>query len=276
MRNSGHLDYLAVTFPVDFNPENLYGYVGKWDVIGEGPHGYKTMLKSELGAVCLMHGPENQGVHVVLKGEPLSLMRDDNVDDAELMWFVRQHSGKASRVDVCVNLVGGDTTVNRLWRLWKRKKVKTRARLAKRYECLPDEGTDDGFYVGSKESDKFMRIYNKGRQIGHSEAWVRLELECLKMNARALIHDLARPNVPTRTTINRAILNHAEFEDSEYLEALSDNNTTLLNLPRGLPAFWAWIERQVAPAIADRIANHPEENVMAQLRTMVTNAQQIR
>lgn len=273
MDTSAHIDYLSVTYPVEFNPEALYGYVGKWDVVGAGPHGYQTMLRSELGATCLLHGPVNQGVHVVLKGQPLALMRDDNVNDAELMWFMSQHAGKPSRIDVCVNMFEASTTVTDLWELWRQKKVKTRSRMAKRFECLPDEGTDDGFYVGSKDSDKFMRIYNKGRQVADKDAWVRLELVCLKMNARAISHDLARKDVSTRVTINRAILNHAEFENGEYLEALADNDTTLRKVPRELPNFWAWMKTQVVPAIVSRMADHPEENVMGQLRAMIATEQ---
>lgn len=43
-----------------------------------------------------------------------------------------------------------------------------------------DEGDGKTFYVGSRGNSKFVRIYEKGQQLGESESpWVRAEVEFL-------------------------------------------------------------------------------------------------
>ena len=53
---------------------------------------------------------------------------------------------------------------------------KTQSSLKKQFRFIPEKGRS--LYVGSRESGKLLRIYEKGKQLGDSKSkWVRWELE---------------------------------------------------------------------------------------------------
>lgn len=269
LETSGHLDYLSETFPFGTSPEAFTDLCGAWEVSGVGPRGYERRLTSENGALLYDHGPIRMGVHLVLKGQQLEAIREKPLLEITLVEGLALMGGRPSRVDLCVNLLRSELTVDDLWQQWSKKEVKTRAKKARRYTTLEGEGNEDGFYIGTRGSAKYLRVYNKGLQLGLNEAHVRLELECHKLKARAMIGAIQEAG-QVRTVANRAILDHAAFYDPRYLEALSDNNVEIPKVTRPDPAFWRWIERQVLPAVARYQTDHPDERVLDRIEQRLT------
>lgn len=264
MRTTGHLDYLAVTFPVGTSCENFTPITGTWIESGAGGHGYQRKRISESGATWEDAGTTAQGCHLEMKGQQLEYMRDDRSDDKELINNIAELRGKASRVDLTVNCFDAKMTVRSLWSLWIAGQGKSKAQTAREYFAPDGQGTDDGFYMGSRDSDRMLRVYNKGRQLGSVEAHVRLELQCRRLVAQASVKAL-KENDNVRTVINRAILDHTQIYDPEYLSALADNDATIDPIPRSQPAFWQWVERQLVPSFVKRQAAYPDENVMNEI-----------
>ena len=69
----------------------------------------------------------------------------------------------------------------------------------KSQQIINSDGSGDTFYVGSRSSDKYFRVYEKGRQLAGTKShlvnfsgcihWVRWELE-LKGNCRVIPYDV--------------------------------------------------------------------------------------
>lgn len=230
--------------------------------------GYERMRKSETGAIELSRGSVAMGTHLILKGEQLEIARDDNFSDIEVLNLLNDYSGKPSRIDAALDVWSNELNPSSLWERWENKQVKTHSRKAKRFTSLVGEGTDDGFYIGTRTSDRYMRVYNKGRQLGTNDDWTRLEVECKKVRARAIMYDMMKlgdVSGVTRQTIKEV----ANFDDEAFRMAIASVDIPLQPIARKESNFTKWLKKQVAPAIARRIKQFPEENTIDFLMSLI-------
>jgi hypothetical protein len=262
MKTSGHLDWLAVTFPADLEsgfwlPAKLLA--SEFTVENKGPHGYTKTAVNDIGVIVLSEGAARQGTHVVYTGEPLGVAREMGVTDRELVMHAVEYAGRFTRLDVAVNILDGTLKPADLEHAYMHDGCDTSARAAGRVQTL---NTDrDTLYIGSRASERMLRAYNKGAQLGTGEAWIRLELECKKLMAQAVASAIA-DNANTRAVINRAIL---EFVDFPYLpewsKALRESDACIPPPTRKMHSTYRWLLEVVAPALARYQFEHPEDDI---------------
>ena len=262
MRTSGHLDWLAVTFPADleqgfWTPPKLLA--SPITVKNEGPHGYQQTATDEIGIVFFSKGTIQQGVHVIYTGEPLGIVRELGVTDRDLMRHVQEFHGRLTRLDVAVNILEGDIKPGDLEHAYMRDGCDTSARAAGRVQTL---NTDrDTLYIGSRASERLFRAYNKGAQLGTGEAWIRLELECKKLMAQSVGQAIAESE-DTRAVINRAILEFVDFPYiPEWSKALRESDAVIPRPVRKMHSTYRWLLETVAPALAKYQFEHPEDDI---------------
>jgi hypothetical protein len=267
MLSSGHMDWLAVTFPITVQPNvtlpsSLRQYT--WGSPSKGSNGYRTRLSNEIGATLLLNGQERMGIHMVLPGQALADIRRSGVTDHELCCHIVENDGKASRLDLALDLRDGTLTAGIMAQAFQDGRLKTPARSGMRLYSLTDTG--ETFSLGNRTSERYFRAYNKAAQLGLDEAWLRLELECKKLRARALLTTLA-DETNTRGVVNHAIGDFIHMPESDELnQALSEQAGELPEQPRQLHNTLKWLIEQVAPAMAHYQAEHTEENVGAILQ----------
>ncbi len=199
---------------------------------------------------------ERQGQFLVLSGDTLGVLRASGLPDREIIAHVLSAGGKPARVDVAIDLFASSITPADMATAYDQKRLKTPARRGIRTYGINDP--DDTFYLGSGQSERFFRAYDKGAQLGikDGEAWLRLELECKRLRARGLAHVLASAD-NTRQVINRAIGDYVQMPDNdEFSQALSDQSGSLPEQGRKLPNTLRWLIEQVDPAIARYETEH--------------------
>lgn len=260
--SNGHLDWLAVTYPVDTPVHHLLpGCIGELPLHDEGRAilGYRTRQVNEVGCVILSGGSERQGIHVINGGEALVGIREKEITDWEMATHCRDHYGRPTRLDVAIDLFEGRTKREDLVAMYSAGRVRTHARSAQVTKSLSTpEGT---LYLGTRSSMRFFRAYDKGAQMNDPRAWLRLELECKKLQAQAMLEALSI-QTDTRAVINRAIKQYVEFPDlPEIVEALREDNAVIPRVPRKMTNTLRWLLNQVAPALARYEHEHPDDNV---------------
>lgn len=267
MKSTGHLDWLSVTFPHDFDERILEVYVGKFKTIGSGSHGYARRAQTNLGAILLADGETRQGKSLTLSADVLGELRALLDTDAPILDLLAAHAGHASRVDLALNLLETTATPALLWADYSRGLVRTKARGNTAMSTA--EGGIHAFYIGSRKSDKFLRVYDKAlEQKLTGTSWTRLELECRKLVARSYVDAMCKQKT-LRPFINKAIAEYADFAASDdFREATSQEDADLPILGRKEPKFWRWMSSQVVPAMVYRQQAYPEENVGAALNLL--------
>lgn len=261
--SSGHVDWLAVTFPASLPIHFTIPHAlepTKWARNGKPANGYHTRLTNESGFVLLTDGEERQGIHLLATGETLATARSRGVTDRELCQHVLDREGRLARLDLAIDIWDGSLTPAIFAEAYAEGRLRTPAKSGKRIFGIHD--TSDGFYLGSRTSERYFRAYNKAAEQGTPDMkWLRLELELKNDRANGVAHVLASED-NTRCVVNRAIGDFIQMDDDELNGVLADQSGPLPQEGRKFHNTLRWLLEQVMPAAAKFQVEHPDEDVL--------------
>lgn len=181
-----NLDYMAAALGI---VKTIFGPVTVEDT-GRGWSGFGVRL--DIHGIGLVAFGGNGGViHFEITGEGCSQVADWN----GLADLLDDCTTKITRVDIAHDDVEGETlSIEWARQQYQNGGFKPSRGLSPKARSVNDEGSGDGctFYVGSRESGKMARIYEKGKQLGDRfSAWVRFEVEWRSVH-RELPSDMLR------------------------------------------------------------------------------------
>lgn len=172
-----------------------------------------TPLKNYNRCIGLMAGrvdwhterPE-QRMLVTLTGDDLLRVRRAGYSDTMLaVWINAFEDINVTRLDIAIDTRNVQVTPPMFYRAWLAGKIETSARKATRVQGKTNAGTDDGYtvYIGSRQSEQFLRIYDKnaeqkarGAQLDNpDEKWTRIELELKGRKAKAALRAIAGSDI---------------------------------------------------------------------------------
>lgn len=186
---------------------------------------------------------EDQGKYVVLDGLSLDTLGENRL---ELYSFTAGLDNKITRVDYCLDIIGGSfnpfTVVSHL----RNRNVITHAREIPRIQ----DDWKGGFsqYVGKKGSETYTRIYDKAAEQKQTGKWSRIETVYQGDRAEAslqayLLHKSTRPLI-------RA---HVDFPKwKAWQRVMSGDKAKLIVAPRET-ATRKWLLEQVSKSVAKEL-----------------------
>jgi len=103
-------------------------------------------------------------------------------------------AGRITRIDVCADDLTGLYPISVAQRWWESGEFDNRGQRPKaKLHNDFDSGDGKTLEVGSRKSEKFMRVYEKGRQLGDKDSpWVRFEAEFKSSRRKELSLDILR------------------------------------------------------------------------------------
>lgn len=122
-----------------------------------------------------------QHIGVIMAGQDLGAMLTiPYPHDALIRWTVAK-AHKIARVDFSLDVFDPASSPLDILHLWKRGDVATPARTVSNvssYVNDPNHGVVEAatVYVGARDGDRFLRVYDKAKERGVSGTWTRLEL----------------------------------------------------------------------------------------------------
>lgn len=223
------IDWLEFTeFPQSGQPavtDFFIDMLGADAKVSAGRYGYKSRISNHENTISVYipkEGDERMGCHVSLSGQALA-----NFDSAfGLLAFVARSPNriKWTRLDLAVDLIE-EVSVPVLRALALHSMNDGAIRKRKWSEIVNSEGGNT-FYIGSRSSDLFGRLYDKGAQQGTHDIgiWTRVEFE-LKGDIGQNVADVAG------TAFEKTAEKLAEFFTHIWLELLGQPalNTTSLS-----------------------------------------------
>jgi hypothetical protein len=213
-----HIDWLAVSFPKIQDARNLWpGW--SWAFKGRGNHGYKSAYEERSNHATLQQDSDNpeMGAFIQFSGSALQDVREShNGDDLWLVNSLARLDGKASRIDLAINIHDGTLTPAILRDMLEDGRVKTPAKAWRFVSGKRGDVSGDTLYIGSPQSDVQLRCYDKAaeRGIKNGEAWIRLEAELRRYSARSAFRSCADNGVGATCTgciSHVCACNHADF-----------------------------------------------------------------
>lgn len=273
MYSSGHLDWLAVTYSASHVFNDTLPPVlcqSDWKLQGRGRYGYRHMFQNGIGASILAAGDERQGIHLVLTGDTLDRIRAcSSLTEHSLMEHILSQDGSVSRLDIAIDVYDTSLTPAAMAKAYENHELKTQAKKGRLITGINDD--NEGFTLGSRISERYMRIYDKRAEqhIMDGPSWLRLEMELKRLRARGLATVLATEN-NTRGVINKAIGDYMSIPNSKTLEeVLRDQTGDIPQEHRKIHSTYKWLMDVVAPSVARYQQEHPDEDVMEAFITAV-------
>lgn len=134
-------------------------------------HGYEdcwTCHSGGMARVMVSRPGHSMGVHIQLPGQALALQGVENA-----LRVCRDLVGSVTRIDVAVDVRGVSAAADVYGSHLSRSMV-TRAQKVNMF--IGTEGNT--VYVGSRTSERFLRVYDKAAQTKTKGNWTRIEMEC--------------------------------------------------------------------------------------------------
>jgi hypothetical protein len=264
------IDWLAVTFK-EFERETetfIRTYASAPTVQDMSARNGYTVATMDGNGVQLLWNPDysSMGHHAVFGGSSLrNLFTSGVVSPHSLLRACIDAGGSISRLDLAKDLTEQPIDYEKVYQSLKQGHNGGTARNISRLESA-DGGTT--IYVGSRQSERFVRLYDKAiEQKLPNAIWARLEVETKGMVARA---------------VATALLSNSRWSDAfdaAVVAMVGDVQKAGLaeffpggRVPIGLPKIERqtdremWIETQVISAVSRHFIDNPNSEAVARLR----------
>jgi len=141
-------------------------------------YGYKTAWKDGNGAMAYVGGNADS-LHLVWSGEALNQLRKQGVGLGDMLRLIEDVKAKVTRLDIAADWRDPGIQVADLKEQFDRGNILLHV---KRWSYLESENKGQTLYVGSRASERMLRIYNKKAQLARSavevdQEWIRIEAE---------------------------------------------------------------------------------------------------
>jgi DNA relaxase NicK len=202
------------------------------------------------------------GCHVVIPGSALLSLRERGIGADVLLQKVVAARAKVTRLDLAK-----DAQDEAFQLIQLSQELETGHWTGAAQKASTVKSSDGGMtcYIGSRQSERFIRVYNKGVESGQGGDWIRLELETKGETANLIAHGLA----DGASNLNDVLCGMARkmawvpmpsweallSSDAEYsvpkIEKQSDREK--------------WISEQVGQAIIDHLDHNPDSPAVRRL-----------
>lgn len=257
------VDWLAMTCPHKQSDvmsdlryaQLLLGYPFE-GVATKARHGYTRALRGNHGEL-VMFGREDMGTHISLSGTALNELRKAGYQPDALINVLSAKGGRASRIDLAIDVRGSTgMTPAMLHDALRRGTAHTASR---GYTMLAGSDGGSTLYIGSRQSERFMRIYDKNaeQQIVNSESWMRIELETKGEQAKLMQAALTH-GYDLQSIIPSAIRTFCDFPGNpDWVVATDGTHADLGKSSRKETDTQKWLLDVVAKALARVTIENP-------------------
>lgn len=263
------IDWLAMTFKelTRNGKEFLLRYASNPAVVPETPRNGYTAATRDAHGVQVMWNPDRQemGHHAVFGGSALrDILSGDGISPITLLSEAVLSGASITRLDLAKDITETEIDLSKVYKCLAKA---TRSGTARKISRL--ESVDGGYtiYAGSRQSERFIRIYDKAAESKLSGVlWYRLEVESKGQAARAIATLLHQGQSPTRifdALVLGMVGDYAEIE----LSAFRMRGETPLGLPKieRQSDREKWIDTQVIPAVMKYFIEHRESAAVRRL-----------
>ena len=266
MQNQWTIDWLSTTFKgsltdTDVRDAVAFGFPKRAWTVGTPHFGYSTMLQHPMGHFIMSNpGRPEMGVHLSIGGRALKAMDEGGHTPLSMLQWSLREGGKTTRIDLAIDVFDEEIDISAMARSKQVDGAKGSARGRKLME-----GEDGGrtLYIGSRQSDKFFRIYDKAVETGdRSRPWTRFELEIKGDTAKKVAFEFANllegQHAPYIKGIMKAMFN----PDDALYQAIMSAPAVHVTAPKDTSDnTLEWLLNSVAKTLAKTIARRSDVDV---------------
>lgn len=209
---------------------------------------YKIAYQNEQGAIVMCSPCRvDMGINVLLTGSVLA-----KYDWLTVLCALTAIPGHFTRLDLTIDARDSGLDINRLYQMARKGLMTCKARKVTRLQS----NTGTTLYVGSRSSERFMRIYDKAGEQGIEDTdWKRIELEASGQKAAWIGQYLA---VSETASIPALIKDFIDFPSSRAWQGIFGGVVAQrTESDKKVSDTVAWLLDTVAPTLAKQIILDP-------------------
>lgn len=175
-----------------------------------------TMAFALDNGIRVLSNPDRpeMGYHIIISGKALSTLYSAGFEPQKLLQDIAKIGGRFKRIDLATDFRNTELTVEDFASAFRNGQAQTTARNFKEIKgaVLPSDGHT--IYLGSRQSERMARVYDKAAEQGLSSvmSWVRFEVELKGSKAHGVANYLAdQPQKAFTKAIHAAILDFIDF-----------------------------------------------------------------
>lgn len=206
-----------------------------------------------------------QKIGVRMTGNNLRAYRSLGALESQLLEFYDGVGGKCSRIDIAFDLFDFGVDLRRVYEDWKNGTFKTTARTVQPFTkaTINTDGTVSEattLYLGSRQSEVMVRMYDKAAEQNVELDWLRVELEVKGDKAPVVATDCGRLGVATvGQALLRSFITKAPYKFVK--ELIAGNTHELTPVERKLTAHEAWVINCILPMLQNDIREEWESAI---------------
>lgn len=224
-------------------------------------HGYTRAAENTAGARVMINPEyESMGQHVQYSGRTINQYMEAGISAREIVLHHALFGDVCKRIDLAIDT--HDSGIN-LWDYFKLVDngfAKTRA---KSWRYITGENQGATVYIGSRQSEVMLRIYNKAAEQDVEGDWIRAELELKGSRAvevaRMLSYGTEESALETARGLMRGLVN---FDTEAWREITGNSPIVIAKAKDTMPDTEAWLMSQVATAMARLIKRQGSEDLI--------------
>lgn len=242
-----------------------------WENALDGkPHvprfGYRKATRFSSDCVVMYEGStDSMGAHYIYSGQALATLNEYFEDGGQhiLKWH-SDRGHKCTRIDLAIDVKEDSAFLPQIRGKVERNEFTGTARGATIVSS--SDGAGLTLYIGSRSSERFVRIYDKAAQMKVDGQWTRIEAEIKHDSARAIARTIVGFGAGGISLVAQSIIRRVCDFDCPAWKAVFDGKT----IPIGTPKIEEkkteeWILSQVAKAIARFEREYPEKRILERL-----------
>lgn len=268
------IDWISVTFKntiVDTAAREALSFGMKPKDWSEGiPRwGYSIKIEHPFGHSIMFHpGRKEMGLHIQFTGRALKTLADGGIPALQMVRWCNKEQGSFSRLDLAIDCY--DEIID-IPSLVQGKRVEKEPGNARSWRVV--RGHDGGCtgYVGSRSSEKFLRVYDKAVETGQLERpWTRFELELKGDTAKAAGHDLNSMDEKDVGAYTAGLIK-ASFnpENEQFQRIMSAPSVHLPTKEKTDDTTLNWLLETVSKTVARTIARRTDVDVWTAFQSAV-------
>lgn len=256
------LDWLR--FTIDFGwQEQAKGrpsFIGGQTRETRGILSYNAGVKNEYHSVYWHTEHPEFRVLVEITGKQLSALRQAGYSQVDILSDAVSMGANFTRIDYAVDLFDTGGKPEDVLECWRCDQVMTVAKALSQVTKENRKGlTGATVYVGSRQSERLIRVYDKGKQAKTKLDWIRVELEAKGRRAVQLSEIMMREGIDSAG--KAMIRDVVEWSDIGWFESIWKEDYTPIEIDAiGRPETdrERWLREVVVPVIADELESGAE------------------
>jgi Replication initiation factor len=212
------------------------------------------------------------GTHVIMSGSTLAHYIKSGIAVLSILEKFVTNRAKVTRLDLALDLIDGGIDGQEIY---KALQEGDKNGIASRFSMVLSDNAGCTLYFGSRQSERFARLYNKGAEQNNGLDWWRFEVECKGDVAKEYARVLVMADRPELGDFTWSTIRRMVSTTRGGFMGFGDNLATV-----GLPKIEKtsdtkkWIIEQVVPAVTNYLREHPDDlEVLANIEQILYDVQ---